>query len=298
MPRPSLRNLLYVKDGTAYVVSNTDELYAFNAFTGAVRWHYQEYKTQHYSIVEQVNGVVYSAHERTLYAFKAGDGSLLWQKTLTTSGQAFRRISIVDGVLYADSNKIGDPSPFSSETYVYAFNTQNGSMLWTSGKGYSLEDGLPIFNGVVIAEDQHITQRITNGAGATTTQTALAGLDARNGKPIWRNNGFLTLLAVENGVAYASDSGPNMVAFDLKTGKMLSQHSWPSNLVLSYSYGLNSTPLDQAYGHITYVMPMQQNPGKQPDVVQAIDVVNGKILWSRPLDKIGGNEVGRVIVTH
>jgi outer membrane protein assembly factor BamB len=289
-------DLLYIKEGTAYVMNNTDELYAFNAFTGAVRWHYQEYRTQHYSVVEQVNGIVYSAHEQALYAFKVGDGSLLWQKTLT-NGQAFHSISIVGGVLYADSNGIGDPGVFTADSYVYAFNTQNGSMLWTSGKGYGLEDGLPIFNGVVLAKNQHIT----NGA-ATTIQTALTGLDARTGKQIWRDNGDLMLLAVANGVAYAAESGTHpllyMVAFDLKTGKMLALHPFTSNLVFSYSYDLNSTALDQAYNRITYEIVQTQNPGKQPDVAQAIDVTNGKILWRCKLENTEGNYAGQLIVTH
>lgn len=113
--------------GVVYIGSDDNNLYAFNAATGAKIWNYT---TSLYvgASPAVVDGIVYiGSYDHNIYALNATNGAKIWN--YTTNGQVASSPAVVDGVLYIgsfDGNiyALGSPtlppSSTSSETLFIA----------------------------------------------------------------------------------------------------------------------------------------------------------------------------------
>jgi len=264
-----LQGIFKVENSNIYI-DNQNTFYAVNALTGRIRWQYRlngVYNSQ----VQQANGVVYTPHGSVLFAFRVEDGKLLWQKAVTPP-QAFSDLSLIDGIIYADS---WDPDSQSPSTFhIHAFNAQDGKPLWTSPTGYQLAPTTsPVDEGVVLANHQFGN----NGANA------LAGFNARTGKQIWQEcygNCSMNVFTIANGVVYSDKEPANahgsqlLLALDIKTGRELAQYPMTSNSDIEVTntalYAL------ERFGDATS-KPV-------PDVMRAISIPDSKILWNHTLN--------------
>ncbi len=104
-------------------------LYAFNAKTGQQRWFISKLSGG-FGTPIIANGVAYiGSFEGTIYAFRVGDGLMLWQRSL--GGQLGIDLSVSKGVIYVQADILkrdGSRKPVSST--LAAFNASDGSLRW------------------------------------------------------------------------------------------------------------------------------------------------------------------------
>ncbi len=126
-----------VVGGVAYVLN--DALYAYDASTGALKYHVGsgQYETPVVS-----NGVVYTVTRTNLIARHASTGSLIWSKPVPTNG-----VGGIEQSPTVDGNTV----IVSSDRFVVAFNAATGAVRWRVDGGSSSTDYLlsAAANGVV-----------------------------------------------------------------------------------------------------------------------------------------------------
>jgi outer membrane protein assembly factor BamB len=117
-----------VVNGTVYVGSNDDNVYALNATTGALAWKYKTGGGVD-SSPAVAGGVVYiGSEDDNVYALNATTGALVWK--YTTGGEVESSPAVTGGVVYVGSDNEN----------VYALNVSTGTLVWnctTEGPVYS-----------------------------------------------------------------------------------------------------------------------------------------------------------------
>ncbi len=184
-----------VVNGVVYVGSsgnNVQNMYAFNAKTGAKLWSYNMgFGTGSSPAV--VNNVVYIGSGDTVYAFNAKTGAKLWSYYTGGSVAIESGPAVVNGVVYVTSE----------DGNVYALNAKTGAKLWSYATGAGIFSSPAVVNGVVYI-----------GSGGY-----VYALNAKTGAKVWS---FYTAAGVSspsvvNGVVYIG-SGGYVYALNAKTG--------------------------------------------------------------------------------
>ena len=128
--RASIRNTIAITDGIVFAQDVHGTLYAMNAGTGALQWT----KDLGISMVPALNdgllatnGVVYAGTGKSLCAFRAADGELLWQNKGWNRGEGCTAtLSLNNGILIGHAHW-GN---------LYANDAVTGKMLWQgAGEG-------------------------------------------------------------------------------------------------------------------------------------------------------------------
>jgi outer membrane protein assembly factor BamB len=252
---------VYTTDPTT---NNTTVLYALNASTGTVRWHVATSAPAPQNITV-AGGAVFIAsenfqtHRASLAAFKAIDGSRVWQVPLTDGNVAFV-LQAAGGVVYLIGSIDGPVS------HVYAYRATNGKLLWRSqaleGEGAA----------VIIARPT-----IASGSIYLGTETGhVYAYRAKDGKLLWRYDAGGSVNPspqVAEGVVYISASsggGPStenaIVALDASHG---TEH-WKQGV--PWYAGLSQFVFS---GGALY---LRQEDGS----FLALSAANGAQLWSDP----------------
>ena len=249
-PTPGTFGQLVV-NGVFYTAVLTDRflLNAFNANNGKLLWHSSSTSAQgEYATLFVENGVVFAYVDR-LYAYKASDGTLVWQsqgasQPLSGPNGTYSDLLITQGSAYADTND-----------GLTAYSTDNGSQLWhvlvDSSLGQFME--ITLANGVIYA---------TQADGASA-------LDAHTGKRLWsykanrQFSGFLAPLT-NSDTLYISNFMSGLTALDIHTGKLRWQAQVGGN-------GIRPTLI----AGTLFV-------GSGDGVIAAIRASDGKALWRFP----------------
>jgi PKD repeat protein len=181
-----------VVDGVVYVGSNDNQVYAFNAGTGAKLWStYTNGEVTSSPAV--VDGVVYiGSKDRHVYALNAVNGTKIW--STYTNDEVTSSPAVVDGVVY-----IG-----SKDRHVYAFNAGTGGKLWSTYTNGEVTSSPAVVDGVVYigSKDRHVY-----------------AFNTANGTKIWSiytNDEVTSSPAVIEGVVYVGSNDNRVYAFGNK----------------------------------------------------------------------------------
>jgi outer membrane protein assembly factor BamB len=135
-----------IADNIVYVCSEYGALYALNASDGTKVWQANIGSGMDHADDSPAvaNGIVYIGARNGYYAFNATDGSQVW---FFTSPYSTRQLT---GYVYSSPAVSGNVIYFGSiDSYVFALNAYNGSMIWSYRTGGFLFTSPAITNGVV-----------------------------------------------------------------------------------------------------------------------------------------------------
>ncbi len=203
-----------VADGTVYVGSRDNKLYALDAATGAKRW---EYKTG--SWVESspaiVNGVVYfGSNDGRLYALDANSGEKLWD--FKAKYPIMSSPAVADGMVYFGAG----------DYYVYALDAVTGEKLWDFKTEGSVSSSPVVANGIVYV-----------GAGGNFSYT----LNARDGRLRLHFKSYSPVFsspAVSDGTVYFIAVDGYLYAVDSNARTWLREHEIKPYWIQLWAFGL------------------------------------------------------------
>lgn len=246
-----------------YIGSSDSNIYALDAKTGNKLWSYdagQPNETVTPTTAVVTGGVVYaSSSDGTshsyLFALDAKTGAELWRAQV--NDQLFTNPQVDNGVIYIASSALDQAGgPPVTDSYVYAFDTRDGSQLWRSKK----------ISDVILAAPTVASGVIYFGS----RNDNVYALNAGNGTEIWHHNTGGAVFAspqVADGVVYAgmSDGGAgnnSIMALNIKDGSMRWRHT-----ITNYA-GANIV----VNNNVIYV-------GSSDSVVYALKAANGSQMW-------------------
>lgn len=151
--------------GLIYIMTDSGNLYAFNAKDGSVAWNaaieppLSADATAASGPAVDSTAVYIGSMDHFCYAYDARSGAPLWK--VQTRGKIISTPVVVNGVVYFGSG----------DNYVYALHAHDGSVKWKYLTGDDVQSTPTVTDGVVyIASNDHF----------------LYTLDAESGKPYWR----------------------------------------------------------------------------------------------------------------
>jgi outer membrane protein assembly factor BamB len=182
-----------VVNGTVYVGSNDDNVYALNASTGARIWSYAT-SAQVFSSPAVDGGVVYvGSVDDSVYALNATTGAYLW--SYRTGGAIQSSPAVAYGLVYVGS----------SDNNIYALNTSDGRVVWNYTTGWWVTSSPAVAEGRVYIGSWDLS---------------VYAFDALNGSLLWnvRIGCEGSSPAVVNGTVYIGSADGNVYALNASTG--------------------------------------------------------------------------------
>jgi outer membrane protein assembly factor BamB len=210
---------IVTSDNVAYVGSDNDRLYAFNATSGKVEW--QKLLGGLVVVDTVAGGVVYassnasgsaqSTNSGVVYALSAANGRLLWQFSRPNTDVV--TVVASDGMVFAGTGAQGN------QDTIFALDASTGHLLWERTEATSIPGLLGATGGVVYTAEASIPD--------PSGRSMLAALDAGTGKILWQlmleqndgNPGGLP--AQSNGVLYLETSDGAVYAVQATSGAVL-----------------------------------------------------------------------------
>ncbi|WP_053084635.1 PQQ-binding-like beta-propeller repeat protein [Streptomyces viridochromogenes] len=229
-----------VADGAAYVGSRDGRIYALDATTGNVRWTHQ---TGHSvsSSPAVADGTIYiGSHDGRIYALDATTGDVRW--THQTDNVVFSSPAVADGAVY-----IG-----STDGRIYALDATTGNVCWTYQTAEPVGSSPAVADGVVYVGSY---------------DGRIYALDAATGQKRWRHKTtgrVSSSPAVADGVVYVGSRDGRIYALDATTGDVRWTHQ-TGNVVFS-----SPAVADGA----VYV-------GSRDGRIYALDAATGNVRWTR-----------------
>ncbi len=186
-----------VANGVVYMGSFDDNLYAFNARTGATLWKAPT-RGRIGSSPTLVNGVIYvGSDDGTLYAFNASNGTNIW--SVPTGSDIRSSPAVANGVVYVGS---GDHN-------LYAINADNGSIRWTFTTGDQVISSPTVANGFVyVGSNDHTLYAFNANTGAVLWKAPTGGR-------------IMSSPAIANGIVYIGSEDNTLYALDALKGTRL-----------------------------------------------------------------------------
>ena len=181
-----------VVDGTVFVGSVDNNLYAVDTETGTERWVFETGGSV-ISSPTVVDGTVFAlSNDQNLYAVDAETGDQQW--AFETVGLAYSSPTVVDGTVFVGTLE-----------RLYAVNAQMGTEQWTSGIGRT-GGSLTVVDGTVF--------------GGNTIGSELYAVDAETGTYQWifRFDGTVGSPTVADGTVFVGSVDNNLYAVDAETG--------------------------------------------------------------------------------
>ena len=267
-----------VANGLLYVGSSDGNLYALDAQKGTLIWHYHAGPATVAVDVHTVvvsNGVIYGSSNDNvefsyLFALDAKSGKQLW--SVQVKDQNFTAPQVNSGIIYIASWALEHQGgPDIKDSYVYAYNTNNGSLIWRSDKvGDFILAAPTIANGIIYIGSQ---------------DTFLYALDAKTGHRVWHHNvgGIIyTPLSLVNGVVYGgvlpsvkadatsrtndvTQSDGYIVALNATNGSLIWQHTIANYTGTSFV----------VFNQVIYV------GSAKDDLIHALRTTDASGIWSQ-----------------
>jgi len=245
-----------VANGIVYVGSDDGKLYAFNASTGALLWTASTGNAIQSSPAVANGAVIVGSADGTLYAFNASSGAPLW--STATSGLIYSSPAIADGFVYVGS----------SDGHLWGFHADTGvARLRLSLSG--------VYSSPAVANDIVYVGSFDNNLYAVEPFFGRVLWAAATSGPIFSSP------AVANGVVYLN-SDDTLYAFDAETGASAWSapiHQNSQSSPQSAHQRTTSPPFTLAYSApavangVVYVGSTDTN-------IYAFDALTGAALWS------------------
>lgn len=303
-----------IAQGTLYVGSNDDFLYALDLATGAPKWKFKTDSRIASSPAVFAGLVYFGSYDDNFYALDAATGQLKWK--FHTGGERRFAGKHLHGALPA-AETMPDPFDFflsspviwngrvyfgSGDTNVYALDAASGRLEWKFKTG----------------DVVHASPAISDGTlYVGSWDSYFYALDASSGKQKWRFKtgedpeihnqvGIQSSAAVVDGVVYFGCRDSNLYALDAATGKQLWSFSNKGSWVISSPAVVNGKlyfatsdsgllySLDAKTGAALFSLdfkhwPMFSSPAISGDIVYigshqgrlfAVDLKTRKLAWT------------------
>lgn len=305
-----------IENGIVYAGSQ-NTVYAFKASDGTLLWSAPGYNPNTGPLVADGKVFVDSYRNEpdgsvtiSVAALKGTDGSQLWSKQVVTHSTLAPPTPGTSGQLVA--NGVFYAAVFTDKFHLYAFNANNGKLLWHSS-GTSAQGGdatLFVENGVVFvyvgrlyaykASDGTLLWQsqgaqplsgpnrtysdllVTQGTVYADTNDGLTAYSTDNGSQLWHVpvdsslGGFIEI-TLANAVIYATQ-GNGASALDARTGKLL--WSYKANRQFP---GFLAPLTDSDTLYISNFM----------SGLVALDIHTGNLRWQ---DQVGGNGIRPTLI--
>jgi outer membrane protein assembly factor BamB len=228
-----------VVDGTVYLGSIDNHLYAFDSATGSPQWQAPIGGDVLSSPAIWRGRVFVGSTDGLVYAFNADSGQPLWQTALSAP-IFFASPTIARGRLHITA----------SDGTVYALNARNGQKIWVGAAGDYTNSSPAVANGLAYVvsgdgdvyafptacSDPCLPQWVADAGSFSNSTPAVAGgrvyvgmsdgdivaLNASNGSVVWTvhaGDGPVDgAPAISNGVVFAGSEGGTLYALDAATG--------------------------------------------------------------------------------
>jgi outer membrane protein assembly factor BamB len=276
-----------IANGTLYIGSDDQNVYALNATNGAFDWKYTTGNAVQ-SSPAVANGVVYiGSEDGNVYALNAATGAVDWTFATGNSIQSSPQVS--GGLVY-----IG-----SEDDNVYALNATTGALVWKYTTGDIVDSSPAVANGIVYvgSADGHL-YALTATTGALDWSATISGLgrssptvvggriyissgdtniyavNATTGAIVWHydtGQPNVSTPAVANGLVFVGSGEGDVYALDAATGAT-QWAFWAGGEVISSPAVADG---------VVYV-------GSYNDCLYALAASSGKELWSA----IPGSTIG------
>ncbi len=235
-----------VSGGIVYMGSHDNNVYAFDAATGALLWNYT---TGSYAVSTPAvsSGVVYvGSYDNNVYALDAATGALKWEFS-TNGGPVSSSPAVSGGMVYVGShNNSIEPGN------VYALDAATGILKWKYTTGGDVYSSPAVSGGVVYVG---------------SVDKNVYALDAATGVLKWKytTGGWVdSSPAVSGGVVYVGSWDKNVYALDAATGAL----KW------NYTTGGDVHSSPAVSGGVIYVGSGYPDPN-----VYALDAATGTLKW-------------------
>jgi len=267
-------SFLTVAEGTVYTGSLYQwDLWALDARTGGVRWHYP-FPSNDGEPAAVANGVVYfsACPDANLHALDANSGQLLWTHPQHMCGTS---PAVVNGVVYVSAGAVyaldagtgaelwtapygggrvavANGIVYSGWEWFYALDAGTGALLWSFPANPGVYGGVP---------------SVANGIVYVPAQLTLFALNATTGALIWSytpGTNIANNVAVANGLVYLGITN-SLVALDAGTGAVRWTYADPN--------GVGNPGVANG---VVYVETGSQGNGG----LRALNASTGELLWS------------------
>ncbi|MBK8002795.1 MAG: PQQ-binding-like beta-propeller repeat protein [Gemmatimonadetes bacterium] len=198
-----------VVDGTVYIGSGDQHVYALDAATGTLRWRVRTGDVVHASPAV-VDGTVYiGSWDRYLYALDARTGREQWRYATGIDTVDYNQVGIASSAAVAD----GIVFVGARDGHFHAVDAATGQARWTHDNHGGWTIGSPaVLDGVVYF--------------ATSDGRRFKGLDARTGAVrVDRANRSISFSSpsIAGGVVYYGTSDGHVHAFDIRRGEYVGE---------------------------------------------------------------------------
>jgi serine/threonine-protein kinase len=239
-----------VADGTVYVGSEDQKVYALDAATGHLRWAYPTGGKVSSSPAVADSTVYIGSDDHQVYALDAATGHLRW--AYTTPASVFSSPAVADGTVYVGSGK---PKVFAL-CRMYALDAATGQVRWTHTSAGVFESSPAVADGTVYV-----------GSG----DHKVHALDAATGQVRWTyktGGSVFSSPAVAGGTVYVGCNDGKVYALDADRSRWSGR---PARWIHTTGGSVLSSP---AVAHGTVYVG--SNDGK----VYALDAATGQVRWS------------------
>jgi len=268
-----------VADGTVYVGSTDNYLYAVDANDGTIQWRFKTNNKVASSPAVTSGTIYFGSNDGRLYAVDADDGTKQWQ--FEAEFMVFSSPVVVNGTVYVGSN----------DGRLYAVNADDGTKQWQfDAGGFGVRSSPAVVDGTVyVGSDacrvyavdagdgsqqwQFKTADVVGSSPAVADGTVYVGsrdgnlyaVDATEGTQLWQfkaADAVRSSPAVSDGVVYVGGSDGNLYAVDATEGT----HQW------QFESGNQIESSPTVASDTVYI-------GSQDSCLYAVDSMDGTLLF-------------------
>lgn len=291
---------LLVANGLTYIGSDNGNVYAMQASSGKMQWHYDT--GNQVSLFAMMNGNIYAqggANGDTIYALNAQTGALVWQHRVDS--RIFGDVAN-NGFIYVNTN--GSSGQGGS---VYSLDGTTGAQVWRYTRQVDIPQPLIVADGVVyfipsnrndvqqtaltalrasdgqllwqfaLSEPPTQTPIASNGVVYVANGNAIDALTASSGTVLWHSAGLtdtstVVSFTVADTMMYAMATTTDVYAIRLSDGRTL----WRQNTPITFDGTPGDAPVVE--NGVVYL-------GRNDGNVYALRASNGAILWHQNRDR-------------
>lgn len=238
-----------VVDGTVYVGSDDNRVYALSASDGSERWNVSTGGSVKSSPAVVNDTVFVGSNDGRLYALNATDGTERW--TVTTGGAVRSSPTVVADTVYVGSD----------DGNVYAIRTSNGTQRWSVTTGGAVKSSPAVAKSLVYVGSDDNSVYALNATDGSQRWNVATGSSIRSSP------------AVENRTVYAGSLDQSLYALNASDGTQ----RWRSSL----GNDVRSSPAVMDGTVYVGTVPTGSKPRR---TLHALNTADGTERWPFPID--------------